>query len=63
MIRQFCKSFQYDVVKNDVVKRIVYNATIKNIKDKISDIINLATNTALNAKLNKVKAKILVLLT
>ena len=49
MIRQFCKSFQYDVVKNDVVKRIVYNATIKNIKDKISDIINLATNTALNA--------------
>ena len=41
-----------DVVKNDVVKKDVYNAKIKNIKDKISDITNLATNTTLNAKIN-----------
>ena len=38
-----------DVVKNDVVNIDVYNAKIKNIEDKIPDIINLATNTALNA--------------
>ena len=38
-----------DAVKNDVVKKDVYNAKIKNIEDKISDITNLATNTTLNA--------------
>ena len=38
-----------DVVKNDVVNIDVYNTKIKNIEDKISDFINLATNTALNA--------------
>ena len=43
-----------DVVKNDVVKKYVYNAKIKNI-DKIPDITNLATNTTLNAKINEVK--------
>ena len=32
-----------DVVKNDVVKKDVYNAKIKNIEDKIPDITNLAT--------------------
>ena len=47
-----------DVVKNDFVKKDVYNAQIKNIEDKISDITNLATNTALNAKINEVKNKI-----
>ena len=52
-----------DVVKNDVVKKDVYNAKIKNIEDKIPDITNLATNTTLNAKINKVKNKILILLT
>ena len=31
-----------------LVKKDVYNAKIKNIEDKISDISNLATNTALN---------------
>ena len=31
---------------------------IKNIKDKIPDIPNLATNTTLNAKINEVKNKI-----
>ena len=29
-----------DVIKNDVVKKDVYNAKIKNIEDKISDITN-----------------------
>ena len=41
-----------DVVKNDVVKKDVYNAHIKNIEDKIPDITNLAINTTLNAKIN-----------
>ena len=41
-----------NVVKNDVVKKHVYNAKIKNIEDKISDIANLATKTTLNAKIN-----------
>ena len=38
-----------DAVKNDVVKKDVYNAKIKNIKDRIPDITNVATNTTLNA--------------
>ena len=33
-----------DVVKNDVVKKDVYQAKIKNIEDKITDIINAKTN-------------------
>ena len=41
-----------DVVKNDVVKKDVYNAKIKDIEDKIPDITNLAINTTLNAKIN-----------
>ena len=43
-----------DVVKRDVVTKDVYNAKIKNIEDKIPDITNLATKTALNAVENKV---------
>ena len=43
------------VVKNDVVKKDVCNAKIKNIGDKIPDNTNLATNTTLNAKINEVK--------
>ena len=39
-----------DAVKNDVVKKDVYSAKIKNIEDRIPDITNLATNTTLNAK-------------
>ena len=39
-----------DVVKNDVAKKDIYNAKIEDIDDKIPDIINLATNTAVNAK-------------
>ena len=42
-------------VKNDVVKKDVYNAKIKNIEYKIPDIINVATNTTLNIKTNGVK--------
>ena len=41
-----------NVVKNDVVKKDVYNAKIKNIEDKIPDITNLATKTTLNSKIN-----------
>ena len=43
-----------DIAKNHVVKKDVYNAKIKNIEDKIPDITNLATKTALNAVENKV---------
>ena len=47
-----------DVVKNDVVKKDVYNAKIKDIKDKIPDITNVATKATLNAKINEVKGEI-----
>ena len=47
-----------DVVKNDAVKKDVYNAKIKNIEDKIPNITNLATKTTLNAKINEVKGEI-----
>ena len=47
-----------DAVKNDVVKKDMHNAKIKNIEDKIPDITNLATNTTLNAKINEVKSEI-----
>ena len=47
-----------DVVKNNVVKKDVYNAKIKNVKDKIPDITNVATNTSLNAEINAVQSEI-----
>ena len=47
-----------DVVKNDVVKKDVYNAKIKDIEDKMPNITNLATNTTLNAKINEGKGEI-----
>ena len=47
-----------DIVKNDVVKKEVYNAKIKNTEYKIPDVTNLATNTTLNAKINEVKGEI-----
>ena len=47
-----------NVVKNDVVKKDVYTAMIKNIEDKIPDITKLATNTTLSAKINEVKREI-----
>ena len=45
-------------VKNNVVKKDVYNAKIKDIEDKISDITNVATKASLNAKINEVKGEI-----
>ena len=39
-----------NVVKNDVVKKVLYNGKIKNIEDKLPDITSLATNTTVNAK-------------
>ena len=51
------KLFQLILVKNDVVKKDVYNATIKNIEDKIPNFINLAVNASLNAKINEVKGE------
>ena len=47
-----------DVVKNNVIKKDVFNAKIKNIEDKIPDIANFAANTTLNAKINEVKNEI-----
>ena len=63
-----------DVVKNDVIKKVVYNGKIENItnvatkstlnanineaKGKIPSITNLANTTAFNAKVNEVKGKI-----
>ena len=46
-----------NAVKNDV-KKDVYNAKIKDIKDKIPDITSLATNATLNAKINEVKNEV-----
>ena len=46
------------VVKNDIVKKDVYNAKIKNIEDKIPGITSLATKATRNAKINKIKGKI-----
>ena len=41
-----------NVVQNNVIKKDAYNAKIKNIENKISDITNLATNTSLKAKID-----------
>ena len=43
---------------NDVVKKDVYTAKIKNVEDKIPDITNVASNTSRNAKIIEVKGKI-----
>ena len=47
-----------DVAKNDVVKKDLYSAKIKNVEDKMADITNLATKTNTNAKINEVKGEI-----
>ena len=47
-----------NIVKNEVVEKTEYNAKIKNMKDKIPDITNLATKTILNSKINEVKTQI-----
>ena len=41
-----------NVVKNEVVKKTEYNAKIKSVEDKISDITILATKSILNQKIN-----------
>ena len=46
------------IVRNNNVKKDVYNTKFKNIEDKIPDITKLATNTSLNAKINEVKCQI-----
>ena len=51
-----------DVVKNDVVKKDLYIARIKNSEDKILNIINLATTASLNAEINEMKGEIQLLL-
>ena len=49
----------FDLSKlSDVVKKDLYNAKIKNIRDKIPDITNLAANASLYAKINEVKGKV-----
>ena len=47
-----------DVVKIYVVKKIVYDVKIKNIKDKMPDITNLATNASLNPEIREIKGEI-----
>ena len=42
-------------MKTDVAKKAAYDAKIKHTEDKMPDITNLATNTKINAKINKVK--------
>ena len=42
-----------DVVENDIAKKDVYNAKIKNIEDKIPDVTKLATNTTLDTVENE----------
>ena len=44
-----------DLVRNDVVQNVVYNAKIKNTEDKRLDITNLTTDTTFDAKTNEVK--------
>ena len=43
-----------NVVTNEVVKKTDYNAKIAEIENKIPDISNLATKTALNTVENKI---------
>ena len=43
-----------DAVNNDVVKKDVYNAKIKDTEDKILNITNSATNTTLNGVINEI---------
>ena len=47
-----------DVLKNDVVKKDVYYAKMKDSENRKINITDLATNATLNAKINEVKNKI-----
>ena len=46
-----------------MLKKDISDANTKNIEDKVLEITNLSTNATLNAKINEVKTKYLVLLT
>ena len=46
-----------NVVKNNAVKKDLYNAKVKNIEDKIPDITNLATKATPISEINEVKNK------
>ena len=46
-----------DLVKNDVIKKDMYNAKIKNIEDQVPDITNLTTKATLNAEINEIKGE------
>ena len=41
-----------------MLKKYVYYAKIKNIEDKTSDVINLASTAALNTKINEINNEI-----
>ena len=43
-----------NVVENDVIKKTGYNSKIAEIENKIPDVTNLATKTALNTVQNKI---------
>ena len=43
-----------DIHKNDIIKKTGYNTKITELENKISDISNLATKSALNADENKI---------
>ena len=47
-----------NLMKNEAVRKDVYNAKIKNIEDRIPDITNIVTKNTLNAKINAVKDEI-----
>ena len=47
-----------NLMKNEAVRKDVYNAKIKNIEDIIPDITNIVTKNTLNAKINAVKDEI-----
>ena len=47
-----------DVVKNDVIKKDVYNAKIKNTENTIPDTNNLAATDAVSTKVNENKGNI-----
>ena len=47
-----------NVVKNNFVKQDAYDGKIKDIEDKVPILANVATNTALNAKISEAKNKI-----
>ena len=47
-----------DIVKMMLLKKMYIMVRSKNIEGKISDITNIATDTTLNAKINKVKIKV-----